>query len=342
MTNEANGSLSAINGLEGIVKTVDKEIEINGDAVTVTGAGTATLTYGADASGITEISGLTNNATVKGAENAALNLVGSASTSIASSLTVGDNTFKLLNDKDGVTITGGKVVEGLDSGASLVADAGTYTINGTELAVAAGETIRGTSEGTAEIYSADNVAEVDKTTAENAESLAAAIIDTTEYATVSTASVEAAFAEDGDKSVLDGDLKFAATMASGEKEQELDFTENTGRKDVTLSDTTADGTQAVKFNDAGGNVAQVSKDAKGTKEIELGNGGDVAVIAAGTKATVSVTAGKGSDSIVSGADATVDVSAGGATKMRAVSGAKITAATMQATRKPACRQRTAA
>ncbi len=91
----------------------------------------------------------------------------------------------------------------------------------------------------------------------------------------------------------------------------LDMSNSTSVVKTTLTD----GNQSVTFNNAGGNIAVISSNATGTKDVTLGDGGDIAVIG-NTDATINVKAGKGSDNIVSsGSNVNIDLSAGGSTKV---------------------------
>ena len=121
---------------------------------------------------------------------------------------------------------------------------------------------------------------------------------------------------------LDGDMSLTLKNTSSDGEaQDADFSESTGKKNVSLSE----GDQNVTFNDEGGNVAKIAGGKSSeTKEVNLGNGGDVVAIASDTNSKVSITAGRGADTIVAAKDASVDVSKGGATKVQAVGKAIVT------------------
>jgi len=321
-----SASVTAINDLAGSVKTTLNAVTIDGEEVTISGASNATLTYTADGDGVTKIEGLVSNATVEGAENAALVMAGSSGT-VNASLTANGAAYELINDSNGVTITGGNVVAGLDSGASLVAGAGgNYTVNGSVLdGVTSGAVIVGNSDGTAQIYSATDVTEPTTEEQGNADSLAAAAgVEDSDYASVSTAEEnainEAISSGDTSDVNLDGDMKLTLKN-SGTDAQEADFSNSTGKKNVAL----AEGDQDVKFNDEGGNVAKISSGkSTETKNVELGAGGDVVAVASDTKSEVNITAGEGPDTIVAAANATVDVSKGGATKVQATGKATVT------------------
>ncbi len=328
---DGDGKLASIGNFEsGSVKTTVDAVVLNGNKVSVGGGNKETLTYSVDENGsLSAVDGLANGVTVTGAGDAALGMVGTSSANATVSLTVEENTYQLLGDEDGVTIAGG-VITGLAADASLIAAKGKYTVNGTALELSEAATIRGTEEETAEIYDPSNLTTIDSGVSSLVAELSKEIIPAAEnYSLVGETDEEreaigealSGSTDTAVTSILSGDVKFSIAVPSSDEDgvQDIDLSEFTGKKNVTLNDSVAANTQNITFNDEGGNVAQVDTDAAGTKNITLGDGGDVVAVAEGTSAEVNVTAGEGEDTIWAGSDAKVDVGKGGATKLRAIS-----------------------
>ena len=270
---------------------------------TLTG-GVSTVGVATDGTDIIAVTGLSDNDTISGnIDDAAISMKGSSTTS---TLTVQTTTFKLYKDTDGITITG-KEITGLASGATLTANAaGTYTINGETIQISSDEDI---IVGNGSSAYKKEVGDVEITSSTTTAEIVDQIVGTDTNISTLSASETTALLESDDKN---GNL---AITVSSAVEDEIDFSESTGVKNVELS-TSAD----VKFNDEGGNVARIKSTASGETNVSLGAGGDLAVVES-TNSAVNITAGAGNDTIVSsGKNVTVDLTAGGATKVMATSG----------------------
>ena len=299
---DANGDVIAINGLKGKVETTDTEITINGKPVTISGSGGATITYGGDENGITEITGLPTGATISGADLATVRM---ATPDGTGTLTAFDRVYTIIDgETDGITISGGgEVITDLDSDAYLRIDrTGGYFVNNSMLFYETRDTIRGTSEGTAEIYGEDNVVDVDEGMAASNDTLAAWFIDPDTYERTTGSELTAitdAINSDSvtDTSVLNGDKKFEISAPDSSTNQNIDLSASSGKKDVILKD----GEQFIRFNDEGGRVDFTEQKAS---TVIQGN-------ASGNKFNGStLLAGVGNDVIFAGAYDYVDAGSG--------------------------------
>ena len=300
-----NGVVNNITDFAGTMQSSAQNVTVNGTAFTTSNTDASIVSAG---TGISAINGLASGDTVGGALDTTTVLMAPASDTLKSILTVNEISYTLAANSESVSITG-NVIDGLETGGTLeISHAGLYIVNDTPLNVNVGDIIIGTAENSAYIYDSKNVP-LDIDTMSDDEIAAQAGISTT-YSNVETNTMQAnALVEQGG-SALDGSMALALDNSNSNVGQTADFSANTGRKRVTLEG----GEQGVKFNDEGGNVAVISSDATGEKNISLGGGGDLAIIES-TEAPVNITAGAGPDSIVT-AGQNVSVTLGdGATKI---------------------------
>ena len=299
------GAVTNITDFSGTMQTSAQNVTVNGAAFTTSNTDASIISAG---TGISRIEGLVSGDSVGGALDTTTILMATTSDTLKSILTVNDISYTLAGNAENVSITG-NVIDGLETGGALeISHAGLYVVNNTALTVNVGDVIIGTAENSAYIYDANNVP-LDIETMTDDEIASQAGISTN-YSTVETNTMQANSLVEQGGSALDGTMALALDNSNSNIEQTADFSENTGRKKVTLEG----GEQGVKFNDEGGNVAVISSDSTGEKNVSLGGGGDLAIIE-GTEAPVNITAGNGNDSIVTaGQNVSVNLN-GGATKI---------------------------
>ena len=303
------------------------------------------MTVAAGASGITGVNILANGDAVYGdlggASIAMLGSTASVSTEGAQ-LKVNEVTYTLLNDADGITVTGGREVTGLDENASLfVSEKGKYTVNGNGSDIEVEDTampIIGLDNATdAYIYDPANLIIRKGTPVSSIEQMLGL---TTKYPEdpgfgtaddpLTSAEVEAVF---GASSTVDLD-KPIETFATNETKDPQNI--NLANTDFSKKVHLFDGPQSVEFNNFGGNEAIIEREnpdgsaTGGEKNVSLGNGGDAVIMKAdaGNGSAANVTGGTGDDSVVVQGSAPVnfDMSAGGDDKIItfASSGARVT------------------
>ena len=304
----STGSVENIIGLNGTLKTTARNITINGGTFTTTNTDVTISSAGAN---ITRVEGLDSGDTIGGNLDSSTVVMPSTTNTDISVLTINERTYTLENDSDDVLLTGNRI-DGLNSGASLtVGAAGSYIVNNTALTAQIGDVFIGTAEGSAYVFDPNNIPLNVETMSDD--ELAAQVGISTDYSTYETDTEKVAALLESNN--LNGNMELALSNSDTTAAQTADFSESTGKKKVTL----AEGSQDIKFNDAGGNVAIVDADSTGEKKITLGNGGDLAIVK-DTATPVNITAGTGKDTIVTaGNNVTVDIT-GGATRIVANGG----------------------
>ena len=303
-TTSNNGAVENITNFAGTLKTSAQNVTVNGAAFATTNTDASIISAGV---GISAIQGLVSGDTISGDLKLAAALIPGTTNTDINILTINERSYSLGNDSDGVAITG-NIIDGLNSGASLtVGAAGSYLVNNTPLNAKIGDVFIGTSEGAAYIYDPNNVP-LDTTSMSDDEIAVQAGVSTNYNVSETDTEKAAALLESGEN--LNGSMELALSNSDTTNSQTADFSSSTGKKKVTLED----GTQEIKFNDEGGNVAVIESDSEGEKNIDLGNGGDL-VIVKETETPVNITAGNGKDTIVTaGNNVKVDMT-GGATKI---------------------------
>ena len=296
-----SGEVENISGLTGGVNASEAiNASINGVDISVSDA-SATI-YGSSR-GISNIDGLSSNATVQSSSIDNILIAMSNGT-----LTANDIVYELSNDSNGAYVAG-KVITNLDSNASLKVDsAATYTVNGSVLNASVGDIIIGASDGSAYIYDPNNIRIDDNTTTE--EIIEQLGVDGGYAYTETNASAVADLIESGN---LDGNMSLVIGAAA---QNEVDFSESSGRKLASVTS----GAHNVSFNDEGGNIAVIDGAVANAEGIELGDGGDIVVVE-DTGSRVSIVGGAGADTIINqGGNVVFDMEAGGADKVVANGG----------------------
>ncbi len=298
-----NGEVANVTNFSGTLNTSARNVTVNG---AVFSTNNTNVTISSANENITRLEGVGSGDILSGDIDSATVLVTVASADDTALWRLNSRTYMLTGDNDGISVTGSRI-DGLDNAASLeVGAAGTYIVNGEVLSTRVGDTIIGTAEGSAYVFDPNNVPlNVNNMTDEE---IAAQTGISSSYSSSETDTEKAAALLESDN--LDGSMELALSNSDATTAQTADFSESTGRKKVTLEE----GSQEVKFNDGGGNIAVVEIDSVGEKNITFGNGGDLAIVK-GTSTPVNITAGIGKDTIVTaGNNVTVDLK-GGATKI---------------------------
>ena len=299
-----NSYVTNIGELEGSVSGGLDDLNLNGKAF---GSSNNKVTVATDGEEIIGIYGLSSGDTITGSLSNASYLMPKGT------LTVNDQEFILKGDDDGVSISGGNVILGLDKDASLtVAKGGDFSVNSDTFADAPDNTTFIAGRNNVYIYDPNNKPISEKT---DPDDIIRNLIGDPEEGTISlSGDSAAAIIASGD---LDSPMALTLDNSGNKDVQTADFSESRYTKRVTL----LGGDQDVKFNDEGKNSAYVAPTANGKKNIELGNGGDVAVNDS-PYAKVSIKTGKGEDTIVNrnGASTTVDVKNNGDTTIVPTSG----------------------
>ena len=296
-----NGVVENISGLTGGVAASEAiNASVNGVDISVSDA-SATI-YGSSR-GISNIDGLSSNATVQSSSiNNILIAMGNGT------LTANEIVYELSNDANGANITG-RVITNLDGNASLKVDtAATYTVNGSVLNANVGDIIIGASDGSAYIYDPNNIRIDDNTTTE--EIIEQLGVDGGYAYTETNASVAASVIASGN---LDGNMSLNIGSAA---QNEVDFSESSGRKLANITS----GAHNVTFNDAGDNIAVVNSGVANAENIILGSDGDIVVVEE-TSARVSIVGGAGDDTVITKGDNVIfDMADGGADRVVANGG----------------------
>ena len=311
---DGNSKVVDIQGFRGTLTSNQNDVTVNGAAIYTSNTDASIISSGA---GVGTVTGLQDGDEVIAPDTTKVVMIDE------SSLTVNNRKYELNGDANGVSISGSSnpVVSGLDPDANLVvANGGTYIVNNSTLKAINGDIIIGDPEGTAHIYEDSDIYFESNTEVENVvKGITGIASDTNKQTAVSSDSSMGSAINEGDTSGADGNLKVTLTNPDTDTEtaQSVDFSSNTGVKQATLES----GNQNLTFNNEGKNIAVVSSDSDGVKNITLGNGGDLVIVEGETKADVNVTAGTGKDTIVSaGNTLTADLSAGGATRVMATAG----------------------
>lgn len=303
------GSVEDIIGLNGMLKTTARNVTINGGKFTTTNTDVTISSAGAN---ITRVDGLNSGDSIGGNLDSSTVAMPATTDTDTSVLTINERSYRLGNDSDGVLITGNRI-DGLNSGASLtVGAAGSYLVNNTTLDARMGDVFIGTSEGAAYIYDPNNVP-LDTSSMSDEEITSQVGITTTYNTTETDTGKTAELLASGEN--LNGSMELALSNSDTTTAQTADFSNSTGVKKVTLKE----GTQEIKFNDEGGNVAIIESDSAGEKNVSLGGGGDL-VIVKETETPVNITAGLGKDTVVTAGNNVKVNMKGGATRIVAHSG----------------------
>ncbi len=326
---DAQSKVADIQDFSGTLQMTASEATVNGAPVALAMADTdsavSDVTIASSGSGVDSIIGLGNGDSVTAPAGTDVIMPGSSDTDTTTTLTVNGKEYEISGDTDTVVITPGTTVDsisGLNAGASLTFKntAGTYNVNGTPITAGVGSKVIGDEEGTAHIYDPSDVDITENdSTADVVNKLTGSNEVTDEERYVESLDSDAAEAlaseiASGNLSNANGNIKMTLANPDTSTAQTTDFSNTTGIKKVTME---GEGEQNITFNNQGGNIAIVDDAATGAKNVKLGNGGDIAVIG-NTSAPVNVTAGKGADSIVTqGRHTTVDLSAGGPTRLMA-------------------------
>ena len=304
-TTDSKGAVSNISNFAGVMKTSAQNVTVNGSAFTTSNTDVSISSAG---TGISEINGLVSGDSISGAlDTTAVLIPATTDTDTNRSIvTVNSIGYTLIGDDDGVTLIDNSIY-GLNGSAALqIGKAGTYLVNNTTLTTNIGDTIIGTAEGSAYIYDPNNVPLNINTMTDDEIAAQAGI--STDYSTVETNTMMTDLLVNTGGAALDGNMALLLDNADSNVAQTADFTNSTGRKRVTLES----GDQAVKFNNAGGNVAVISGDSDGEKNVSLGGGGDLVIIE-DTSTPVNITSKSNKDTIVTaGGDVFVTMDEGSA------------------------------
>ncbi|MCR5833419.1 MAG: hypothetical protein K6G55_02025 [Selenomonadaceae bacterium] len=345
LTTDEDGKLATVDELDGdlVIGDGDGEFTINGAGMSIadTGDGEAVTVSAADDKAT--VSGLQNGDSISGSlSNAEIIAPASASEDESSTLTVNGNPYKISGDEDGVTISGADedgvgVVEGLDKDASMMANAGKYTVNGAVLEPEDDDIIIGTADS-AYIYDSENPVVRPKTSLnEVMEMMGLSAVSTnpsdqlygpregdtkhsgiTQYGPLDKTTSDSliggisttTFEYKGNTYDLNSNLGVWLDNSINSGAQSVDLSEYDGVKNVHMYG----GEQSIELNDDGGNMVHVEEDADGDKTITLGDGGDLVIVDASSDSTVKITGGEGDDTVVVRGTAvtTFDMSTGGA------------------------------
>ena len=285
----------------GTLKSSENEVTINGAAVGTSNTDASIVSAG---DGVSSILGLADGDSVTVPNDTSVQMPGTTADDTDTAITINGKTYLLGADTDGVAIKAGAdgdTVTGLAANASLtVGAAGTYNVNDEVLEAKIGDVIIGDAEGSAHIYDPSDV-DFDSNT--STEDIVNKILKSDEeldrYVENLNTDEAAKLAEEiasGDLSNANGNIQMMATNPDTSATQNLDFTNTTGIKKVSLEG----GNQDVSFNDAGGNIALIPKtdeNADGEKNVNFGDGGDLAVVEE-VAMQVNFTFGKGRDTLV--------------------------------------------
>ncbi|MBR0261035.1 MAG: hypothetical protein IJQ85_04485 [Selenomonadaceae bacterium] len=291
ITFNLEGNVTGLGGLEGSVVLRDMEgaytIDINGDTLTYNTSGDITVT-GDTSTGLAQVSGLVDGDAVSSSDD---NTVFVFATDGDDTFTVNDKVYTITGDTNGVSITAGGVVTGLDEDAHLQVSAGPVTVNGVT-------------------YSADDVATANLT----GESIIS-------YKT--KAGDDSSFIEDYNYPLFHSSTKADEIMYANNW-LNLDYvngkeftTENTFYEstvtNVSELNRASDTTPALVVFDtkgtvsgalsttAGKSVAWITDTAEGEKNIVLGNHGDAVIMQGDDEyGSVHITVGGGHDTIFVG------------------------------------------
>ena len=303
---KSDGTVDEIKDFAGTLKSSAQSVTVNGTAFNTSNTDASIISAGV---GISRVEGLVNGDSVSGSLDTTTILIPATSETDTAIITVNSVSYTIANDSDGVEVTGNRI-DGLSNNASImVGAAGSYIVNNATLTAQIGDIFIGTAEGSAYVYDPNNLP-LD-TSQMSSEEIAEQVGINTTYTEIETNTTTTALLVENGGSNLDGSMELLFDNTYSIVEQTIDFSSNTGRKQVTLEG----GEQAVKFNSAGGNVAVISSDATGEKRIKLGGGGDLVIIE-GTSAEINISASRGKDTIVTaGGNVNVDMANGGKTKI---------------------------
>ena len=279
-----DGEITGIGGLEDSIVLRDMDgtytIDINGDTLTYNTAGDITVT-GDASTGLAQVTGLvTGDIVTSDDDNTEFVFTGDSTDGVYDYYTVNGKIYRVINDKDGITITAGGVVKGLDEDALLQVSEGPVTVNGTT-------------------YSADDIITANKT-GENI------------IGFETKAGEESSFVTDYDyplfySATSANTIMYAANWLNLDPfTAEQTFVEsnndNLDRSADTVSGLVvfdASGTSTGRLSTtAGKSVAWVTDTAEGEKNIVLGNHGDAVIMQGDDEyGQVNITVGSGHDTI---------------------------------------------
>ena len=134
---DSDSKLAGIEDFAGTVSGFTGDVAINGNDFFTDDSDTTIISDGENITGV----GLNDGAVISGdLDNADISIPGAAGDDSVA-VTINDVDFELAGDDDGIVISG-KEITGFDSDASLrVGEAGTYTVDGTEVEAKAGDVI---------------------------------------------------------------------------------------------------------------------------------------------------------------------------------------------------------
>ena len=284
LTIDLNGIITGIGGLEDsiVLRNGTYEIDINGDTLAYTAANDITVT-GDMSTGLAQVSGLVDGDIVSSTDDGTAFVFETDSTDGDSIdvFTVNGKVYTVTNDNDGITITAGGVVTGLDEDAELLVSEGPVTVNGVN-------------------YTAEDILKNGAITGYETKKgdISSYIDDPNHPLFRATTTFD--------------DIRGWLGVAYGtdqifreSNDDDLDRSTDTLPAEVYFD---ATGNHTSKFNNLGNNLAIVTAAAEGTKNIFLGDHGD-AVIMAGIDeyGEVNITGGAGNDTIFVGGRIAEDV-----------------------------------
>ncbi|MBR3498607.1 MAG: hypothetical protein IKO05_06425 [Selenomonadaceae bacterium] len=336
-TFDADGDISAIYGYEGTIYLYqdDSGIIINGDRLAFTFADNYLGRYmlaTADTSGVVSATNLVDGDVVYSSNGSTVfdftTDGGRLDGDTTDIVTVNGKTFTIVGDDNNVSISAGGNVEGLDQDAILQASEGPVTVNG-------------------EPYSAAQIATTDSITGTN-EAVIGYEKKDGEVSSFITDYNHPIFNPWTDADDLQGerwlntayDQTFRETTVENLTELNRTADADTINSRIYLDGVDPDATVTAAFNNGGKNLAIVTRAARGTKNIVLGDRGDAVIMMGRDEyGTVNIVGGKGNDTIfVGGRDSVndavvhdvgmttnIDLSAGGVDKVHtyAAANAKI-------------------
>lgn len=296
---DANGNITGIGGYVGDLALTEKDsgLTINGDTLTFDFADDdQTVTAAVETGGVTSVTGLNDGDTISSTNNKTVFDFNTDSTDddFTDIFTVNDKVFTVVGDNNNISITAGGVVTGLDQDAYMYASAGAISVNGAE-------------------YSAEDIA----TANETGEKIIGFETKAGDESSFVTDAVHPIF--NPTTTIVDiRDEWLKLEFADGQtfRETEVANVEELDRRsdaDTISSQVYLDGvdpnaTVSTYFNNAGDNLAIVTDNARGTKNIFLGDRGDAVIMMGEDEyGTVSITGGKGNDTIFVGGRSAEDV-----------------------------------
>ena len=293
---DVNGDVLGIYGYEGdlVLYETDDGLIINGDTINLDFSdNTTSVTATVESTGVTSVSTLADGDTVSSSNSTTTFNFTTDNTDgdTADVFTVNGKTFYVYNDNNGIAITAGGVVTGLDEDAYLQASAGPITVNGIP-------------------YSAEDIATTDAITGTNETIIGFMPKDETKgVSSFLTDYYHPIFYTGTTDDDLQGarwlngtyDNTYRETTVENLTELNRTADADTINSRIYLDGVDPDATVTAAFNNAGKNLAIVTEDARGTKNIVLGDRGDAVIMMGRDEySTVNVVGGEGNDTIFVG------------------------------------------